>query len=53
VIVKSEDKMRVRLESMRYVLQQFDYDGRDPLIAVPPDPLILARVSDLRSFEER
>ncbi|MGE0623857.1 MAG: polyphosphate kinase 2 [Pseudomonadales bacterium] len=53
VIVKSEDKMRARLEAMRYVLQQFDYDDRDPLVAVPPDPLVLARVSELRSFEER
>ena len=53
MIVKSEDKMRARLEAMRYVLQQFDYEGRDPLVAVPPDPLLLSRVSDLHTFEER
>lgn len=29
VIVKTNDKRKARLESMRYVLTQFDYDGRD------------------------
>lgn len=52
VIVKSEDKMRARLEAMRYVLQQFEYEDRDPAVATPPDPLVLAKVSLLRSFDE-
>jgi polyphosphate kinase 2 (PPK2 family) len=50
IIVKSEDKMRARLETMRYVLQQFDYEGKDPEVAVPPDRLILAAAADVPKF---
>jgi polyphosphate kinase 2 len=50
VIVKSEDKMRARLQAMRYMLQQFEYEGRDLGSLLPPDPLILAPVSQLRRF---
>lgn len=50
VIVKSEDKMRARLQAMRYVVDQFDYDGKDPNHLPPSDPLILAPVSRLRRF---
>lgn len=28
IIIKSDDKLRARLESMRYVLSQFNYDGK-------------------------
>ena len=52
VVVKSEDKMRGRLESMRYVLQQFDYEGKNEDVATAPHPLILAPVADLKRFEE-
>jgi polyphosphate kinase len=40
-VVKSNDKKRARLEAMRYVLGLFDYDDKDPEIAVPADPLIV------------
>jgi polyphosphate kinase 2 len=50
IIVKSEDKMRARLETMRYVLQQFDYEDKDPNVAVPPDPLILAAAANVPKF---
>jgi polyphosphate kinase 2 len=50
IIVKSEDKMRARLETMRYVLQQFDYEGKDKKVAVPPDPLVLAAAADVPKF---
>lgn len=50
VIIKSEDKMRARLQAMRYVLEKFDYDDKDvsglPLL----DPLILSPVSELEAF---
>jgi len=52
VILKAEDKMRARLEAMRYVLDQFDYDGKDREVAIAPDPLVLARVSQLKRFED-
>jgi polyphosphate kinase len=43
IVVKSNDKKRARLEAMRYVLAQFDYDDKDPEVAVAPDPLIVGR----------
>ncbi len=42
VIVKAEDKLRARLNVMRLVLERFDYAGKDPEAAAPPDPLIVA-----------
>lgn len=41
-IVKSEDKPRARLNAMRHVLNVIDYEGKDPKVAVAPDPLIVA-----------
>lgn len=52
VVVKTEDKMRARLEAMRYVLSLFDYDDKDSNVAVAPDPLILAPVSLLNRFQD-
>ena len=42
LIVKAEDKLRARLNTMRLVLDRFDYAGKDPSAAAPPDPLIVA-----------
>jgi len=52
VIIKAEDKMRARLQAMRYVLDQFDYDGKDLAGCTEPDPLILAPVAKLRAFSD-
>jgi polyphosphate kinase 2 len=52
VIIKAEDKMRARLQAMRYVLDQFDYEGRDLSDCTEPDPLILARVASLHAFSD-
>ncbi|SDI80349.1 polyphosphate kinase 2, PA0141 family [Frankineae bacterium MT45] len=46
-VVKSNDKKRARLESMRYVLAGFDYDNKDEEIVGTPDPLIVGRAADL------
>ena len=44
VIVKSDDKLRARLEAIRYVLSIFDYDGKNKsLINVNPDPNVVQR----------
>jgi hypothetical protein len=43
--VKSNDKKRGRLNAIRHVLHQFDYPGKDPAIATPPDPLIVGPAS--------
>jgi len=42
-VVKSNDKKRARLEAIRHVLAQFDYEGKDPEIAISPDPKIVGR----------
>lgn len=44
IIVKTNDKKEARLESMRYVLSQFDYDGKgDSGINIRPDPNVVMR----------
>ncbi len=44
IIVKANDKKASRLESMRYVLSQFNYDGKEEaLTTLHPDPNIIMR----------
>jgi polyphosphate kinase 2 len=44
VIVRSNDKKRARLESMRYVLSNFEYDNKeDAGSLINPDPTIVSR----------
>ncbi|MEM9544346.1 MAG: polyphosphate kinase 2 [Bacteroidota bacterium] len=44
IIVKTNDKKEARLESMRYVLSQFDYKGKgESGIPLLPDPNIIMR----------
>jgi polyphosphate kinase 2 len=44
IIVKTNDKKQARLESMRYVLSQFNYDGKgDAKIPLFPDPNVIMR----------
>ncbi|WP_258727212.1 polyphosphate kinase 2 [Cellulomonas sp. NS3] len=40
-VVKSNDKKRARIEAIRHVLAQFEYDGKDHAIVGTPDPLII------------
>ena len=47
IIVKSEDKMRGRIETMRYVLSQFDYEGRNSEVVGEADPLIVTPAKSL------
>ena len=51
ILVKAEDQMRARLESMRHVLDRFDYTGKDNAVARPAHPLVLAPFSRLRQLE--
>ena len=46
-IIKSDDKMRARINSMRHVLDVIDYDGKDRTVACEPDPSIVASASDI------
>jgi polyphosphate kinase 2 len=44
IIVKSNDKKKARLESMRYVLSTLDYEGKDePTTSLVPDPDVVTR----------
>ncbi len=43
IVVKSNDKKRARINAMRYLLAQFDYDDKDPDVVGEPDPLIVGR----------
>ena len=44
IIVKTNNKKEARLESMRFVLSQFDYEGKDVSKAtILPDPNIIMR----------
>jgi polyphosphate kinase 2 len=40
-VVKSNDKKRARLEAIRHVLEQFDYDGKDAEVVGKPDRKII------------
>jgi polyphosphate kinase 2 len=46
VTVRSNDKKRARLNAMRYLLNRFDYDGKDDEVVGRPDPLIVRRARD-------
>ncbi|NNC70269.1 MAG: polyphosphate kinase 2 [Flavobacteriaceae bacterium] len=43
MIVKANDKKIARLESIRYVLSQFNYDGKGTSTTLLPDPNIIMR----------
>ena len=55
-VVKSNDKKRARLEAMRHILEQYDYDGKDPEIVGKPDrkiigsPALLSEQASVESF---
>ena len=51
IIVKAEDQMRARLESMRHLLDRFEYTGKDAAVARPAHSLVLAPYSRLRQLE--
>jgi len=41
--IKSNDKKRARLNTMRHFLARFDYEGKDVDVVGSPDPLIVRR----------
>jgi hypothetical protein len=44
--VKSNDKKRARINALRFFLDQFDYEDKDPSVVHPADPLIVRRGRD-------
>jgi polyphosphate kinase 2 len=49
-VIKSNDKKRARIQAMRYLLSQFEYDNKDADVVGAPDPLLVGRAS--RMFED-
>jgi polyphosphate kinase 2 len=55
-VVKSNDKKRARLEAIRHVLEQFDYEGKDEEVVGKPDrkiigpPALLSEQTTTQSF---
>ena len=43
IVVKSNDKKRARINAMRHLLANFDYDDKDHEVVGEPDPLIVGR----------
>jgi polyphosphate kinase 2 len=43
IVVRSNDKKRARINAMRYVLAQSDYDDKDDEVVGEPDPQIVGR----------
>lgn len=52
-VVRSNDKKRGRLEAMRHVLTQFDYDDKDASVVGAPDPLIVGPPREVYERGER
>jgi polyphosphate kinase 2 len=50
-VVKSNDKKRARLAAIRYVLNQFDYEGKDAEVVGQPDKNILGPPSVLSEHD--
>jgi len=51
-VVKSNDKRRARIESMRHVLNLLPYPGQDSTVVYPPDPVICGPASVLSEYGE-
>ena len=49
--IKSNDKKRARLNAMRLFLDLHDYEGKDPSVIQPTDPLIVTRGYKNRSAQ--
>jgi polyphosphate kinase 2 len=52
-VIKSNDKKRARVQAMRHLLNQFDYDKKDVALIGTPDPLIVGPASQVFEDDER
>ncbi|RJK95505.1 polyphosphate kinase 2 [Vallicoccus soli] len=51
-VVKSNDKKRARLETLRHVLSRFPYEGRDDEVVGAPDPLVVGPAAQVFETDE-
>ena len=52
-LIKADDKMRARINAMRFLIHSLPYAGRDETVAYAPDPWIVASVDDVYETLER
>lgn len=52
-VVKSNDKKRARIEAMKWVLQSFDYEGKNPKVVGKPDKLVIGSPDTVYESGER
>ena len=52
-IIKSNDKKRARLNTMRHFLATLDYPDKDTTAVADPDPKIVGRAADMFPMEGR
>lgn len=50
-VIKSNDKKRARLETMRHLLNQIPYEGKDQGVIGQPDPLIVSSGEDIFLYD--
>jgi len=46
-LIKSDDKMRARINAMRYVLHRWDYRGKDAAAIGEPDQWLMTQASEI------
>jgi len=52
-VIKSNDKKRARIETLRLVLSRLDYDGKDATVVGRPDPLLVGPAGEVYEQEEQ
>ena len=52
-VVKSNDKKRARIECMRHFLSRIDYPGKDPSVAIAPDPRVVGSAEQALTRDSR
>lgn len=52
-VIKSDDKMRARINSIRHVLHCIPYEGKDPNVVYAADPWIIARADEVWDIADR
>ncbi|ARU57014.1 polyphosphate kinase [Oleiphilus messinensis] len=51
-VIKSDDKKRARINTMRYVLSRVNYPGKITDVATAPDPLLVGCAADIHEKDE-
>ena len=52
-LIKADDKMRARINAMRYVVHKMPYPGKDESVVHAPDPWLVASVDEVYETLER